>query len=370
MLADPAQARLTIDLDALAANHAFLVRQAGAAEVAPVVKADAYGLGLARVARRLWAQGARSFFVARLSEGVALRKTLGPAAAIHVLDGCTPGAAGPLAEAGLVPVLNSPAQVAAWAAWAAAKGSALPAALHVDTGMNRLGLTPAEVDALLAAPDTLAGLEVGLVMSHLACAEDPAHPLNRSQRDAFARTARNFPRARKSLANSAGLFLGEDYLFDMVRPGISLYGGGPRGRPDPRIRPVVSLEATILQVRSVSAGETVGYGAAYTAEKTRRIAILAAGYADGVLRSESPGGYGWVGGIPRPFLGRISMDLIAMDVSEGAQPQPGEIVELLGGRALLDDQAAAGGSVAYELLVRIGGRAKRSYIGEATWTRP
>ena len=368
MLPDPSEARLTVDLDALAANHAFLKSQAGAAEVAPVVKADAYGLGLAPVARRLWAEGARTFFVARLAEGERLREALSPEApTIYVLDGCPPGAAERLAAADLVPVLNSLPQLEAWAT--AASRRRLPAALHVDTGMNRLGLRPEEVAALVAAPDRLGGLDVGLVMSHLACAEVPEHPLNRAQLEAFRKAAAHFPHARKSLANSAGIFLGEDYRFDMVRPGISLYGGGPLGRPDSRLRAVATLEAPILQVCAVGSGETVGYGAAYTAETPGRIAVLAAGYADGVLRSQSPGGYGWTGGMSHPFRGRISMDLIAMDLSGRPDAKAGDLVELLGADALLDEQAAAGGTVAYELLVRIGARARRTYVGEASWTR-
>ena len=354
--------RLTVDLDALAANHAALRREAAGAEVAPVVKADAYGLGAAEVAGRLHAEGARSFYVARLDEGEALRAALGRReATIYVLDGATTGSGPRLKAAGLVPVLNSPAQVEAWAALARRDGP-LPAALHIDTGMNRLGLSLAEAQALSEARDRFAGLSLDLVVSHLACADDPQHPLNARQQAAFRQARRLFPEARASFANSAGIFLGVDYLFDQVRPGISLYGGGPRGRPDPRLRAVATYEAPILQVRSAAAGETVGYGATFTVDRAMRVAILAAGYADGVLRSASGRGFAAVHGRRCRFLGRVSMDLIAIDVS-AVDAAPGDYAQLLGADAPIDEAAANAGAIAYELLVRLGTRGERRYVG-------
>ncbi len=359
-----ATARLTIDLDALAHNHAVLVREAGAAEVAPVVKADGYGLGAIAVARRLWAEGARRFFVARVEEGEALRAGLGwtRPAVIYVLDGCPEGAAERLCAAELVPVLNSLEQVEAFAR--AAPGREAPvAALHVDTGMNRLGLRPDEAEALAAAPERLNGLSIELVISHLACASEPDNPLNPRQAAAFAAIGAMFPQARASLASSGGVFLGEDYLFDLVRPGISLYGGGPFDRPDDRLRAVATLEAPILQVRDLPAGETIGYGAIFTAEAPMRVAILAAGYADGVLRASAPRGYAWFDGARRALLGRLSMDLIAVDVTGSAAARPGALVELLGPNVLLDAAARAAGTAAYECLVRLGPRLERTCIG-------
>jgi alanine racemase len=189
--------------------------------------------------------------------------------------------------------------------------------------------------------------------------------MNPAQAKRFRALAALFPAARRSLAHSAGVFLGEDYLFQMVRPGISLYGGGPFGRPDRRIRPVALLEAPILQVRNVAPGESVGYGATFTAERPVRAAILAAGYADGIIRSQSPGAAAaWIDGAPCPFLGRVSMDLMAIDVTE-VDAAPGMLVELLGPSGLVDEAAAAGGTIAYELLVRIGARARRRYLGDA-----
>jgi alanine racemase len=357
-------ARLTVDLDALAHNHAALVRQAGAAEVAPVVKADGYGLGAVPVARRLWAEGARQFFVARVDEGETLRHGLGRdrPAVIHVLDGCAPATAGRLTGAGLVPVLNSLAQIETWAAHARTHG-ALPADLHIDTGMNRLGLRVEEARALVDAPDRLQGLDVGMVISHLACASEPDHPLNPRQAEAFHAARRLFPHVRASLSSSGGVFLGEDYLFDLVRPGISLYGGGPFDRPDPRLRAVATLEAPILQVRILPPGESIGYGAAFTAGEPTRVAILAAGYADGVLRSSSPRGFAWFDGARRRLLGRLSMDLIAVDVTGSDAAAPGAMVELLGANVPVDEAAAAAGTAAYECLVRLGERLDRSWTG-------
>jgi alanine racemase len=360
---DPAAARLTLDLDALAANYATLAALAPGAALTPAVKADGYGLGAVPVAKRLWAEGARGFYVARLAEGLALRAALGDrAAAIHVLDGVTPGSAPALEAAGLIPVLNSLPQIEAWNSHA--RGKSLTAALHIDTGMNRLGLRPEEAAALVAAPDRLAHLNLDLVISHLACAGEPNHPLNAAQRARFVEAAALFPNARRSLANSAGLFLGPDYHFDQVRPGVSLYGGGPQDRADPRLKAVARLEAPILQVRVVPRGESVGYGATFVAEQTTRVAILAAGYADGLPRAASPGGGAWFDGAVRPLLGRVSMDLVAIDITGCDAARPGAYVEWIGPNRLVDDAAATAGTTAYELLTRLTARAARSYLGE------
>ncbi len=359
-MTDLQDARLSIDLDALAANHAALKARAGDAEVAPAVKANAYGLGAARVADRLWAEGARSFYVARLAEGVALRAALGDReAAIYVLDGATPGAGDALEGARLTPVLNSLPQIEAWNAQA--RSGRLKAALHLDTGMNRLGLRPEELKVLLGAMDRLKRLDVELVISHLACADVPDHPLNARQLERFTEAVALLPNARKSFANSAGLFLGETYRFDQARPGVSLYGGGPEGRPHPEIRAVATVEAPILQVRVVPRGETVGYGAAWIAPDTTRIAIVGAGYADGVPRSSHPKGQIWFDGARRPMLGRVSMDLMAIDVTDCDAARPGAMVELLGSNMPIDDAATAAGTTAYELLTNIAPRARRVY---------
>ncbi len=361
-MSEVSEAVLTVDLDALAANFAVLRREAGGAEVAPALKADGYGLGVGPIARRLWAEGARRMFVARLSEGLALRAIL-PEAQIYVLDGCMPGEAARFWAAGLTPVLNSLPQIETWLAFARGQGRTLEAAIHVDTGMNRLGLRPEEADMLVAASDRLRGVEVGLIMSHLACAGEPSHPLNARQAERFAAVRALFPDARASLANTAGTFSGPAYRFDMVRPGVGLYGGGPFEVPHPGIAAVARLDAPILQIRSVPVGESVGYGATWTAARPTRAAILAAGFADGVLRGLGARGYGWLHGRAWPFIGRISMDLIAIDVTEADSVQIGERVQLLGPDVPLDEVARAAGTVPYEVLTRPAHRIARRYIG-------
>ena len=360
----PQEARLLVDLDALAANYDALAREARGAEVAPVVKADAYGLGLAPVARRLWAKGARRFFVARLSEGVALREALQPRrpADVWLLDGCPPGAAAELCAHDLSPVLNSLDQLHAWGEHARSVGRALPAALHVDTGLNRLGLVPEEA-CELAQSDALRAFALAFMMSHLACADRPDDPMNAAQAARFAAIAARFPGLPTSLAATAGVFLGPRFHGDIVRPGIGLVGGGPFGRPDARIRPVATLEAPVLQVRRVEAGESVGYGASFRAERPMQLAIAAIGYADGVLRAADRPRYGWLMGARRAIVGRISMDLVALDAT-GCDVAPGARVQLYGPELPIDEAAAAAGTIAFELLTGIAPRVRRVYAGE------
>jgi alanine racemase len=343
----PSPATLSVDLGALARNFHALQALTGA-PVHPVVKADGYGLGAPACATRLMAEGARTFFVARAAEGQALRAALGTRPTIYVLDGCHEGAAAELKAADLRPVLNQPRQIDAWRQ---AGGGAC--GLQIDTGMNRLGFRPED------APEAFDG--VSLVMSHLACADEPAQPMNRRQRDLFAATAQRYPGAIRSFANSGGCFLGPDFAFDAVRPGICLYGGGPEGRTDDRIAPVATLWAEVLQVLQVPAGESVGYSRGFRADAPVRVATVAAGYADGLLRSYSPRGAAWVAGQMRPLLGRVSMDVCAVDVT-GLDVAVGDRVELFGPNRRLDDAAAAAGTIAYELLTSITPRVPRAYV--------
>ena len=341
-------ARLTIDLDALARNYAVLRDTAGV-EAAPAIKADGYGVGALESALRLWREGARSYHVARLAEGQALRAALGDREVrIYVLDGPTPGSQAALREAGLTPVINSLNQAAAWDG---------DAAIHIDTGMNRLGLTMAEARTLTGRADVV------LVMSHLACAGTPDHPMNALQLARFREARALFPTAPASLASSGGIFLGRDYSFDQVRPGISLFGGGPHDRPDARIAAVATFEAAILQVRTVQGGETIGYGGAFTAEHDLQVAILGAGYADGVPWSSHPGGSVWFEGARRRMVGRISMDMIAVDVTGCETARPGAMAELFGPNLPVEDAATAAGTTAYELLTRLSPRAERVWRG-------
>ncbi|OXE35865.1 MAG: alanine racemase [Phenylobacterium zucineum] len=360
----PIAARLTIDLKALAANYQTLRQIAGGVEAAPVVKADGYGLGAGLIAERLWREGARRFFVARLSEGVALRHTMGPnrPAVIYVLDGYIPGTGGTIIDAALTPVINSQAQIQEVRAWAKALPYPLPVALQVDTGMNRQGLVPEHLVELAQRPEDMAGLDLRLIMSHLGSSTRPSDPRSADQLSRFRPLRALFPETPASLAASAGIFLGSDYHFDLVRPGISLFGGGPEEKPDPRLKAVATFEAPICDVRAVAMGETVGYGSGTVLQKPTRLAVIAAGYADGLLRMSKGRGRAWFKGALRPIVS-VTMDLTSIDIGN-TPAAPGEWVELIGPNAHIDNLAAAAGSVAHECLVRLSTRADRVVIGE------
>ncbi|GBD42498.1 Alanine racemase, biosynthetic [bacterium HR39] len=360
----PARARLEVDLDALAANWHLLARTARRAETAAVVKADAYGLGMAPVASRLWREGCRTFFVAVPDEGVALRRLL-PQARILVLSGVGRGEEEAFLDHALVPVLNDPGELGLWRRLARRLERVLPAALHVDTGMNRLGFRPSDFAAL--DHEDLAGLALRLVISHLACADEPDHPLNARQLQAFRRLAARFPAVPRSLAASAGILLGPDFHFELVRPGLALYGASPLSSgARPVLRPVVRLVAPVLQLRTIDEPGTVGYGATHAVEPGARIAIVALGYADGFPRQAGGGRASVrVAGVSCPVVGRVSMDTLAVDVSAlpGDAVRPGSEVEVLAGPGAVEALADAAGTAAYEILTRLGSRFARRYLG-------
>jgi alanine racemase len=362
-----AGALLTIDLDAIAENYGRVcaLLKPGA-QSAGVVKADGYGCGAIKVARRLYAEGCRVFFVARADEGFALKPHL-PEAEVCVLDGLTPGLVNDYAEAGVTPVLNDPGQVEAWTGYCAANELSLPVVIHVDTGMNRLGLGEADAMALADEPDALRAFSDALVMSHLVLSEEPGHPINAAQLAAYERIRARFPNTKASLANSSGIFLGPAYHFDLVRPGYALYGGNPTpGKPNP-MRPAVQLLARILQLREVDNAGTVGYGATARIGAGGRVATIAVGYADGYLRSLSNRGEAWIGPHRVPLIGRVSMDLVTLDVSSVPPEacQIGDWVELIGANIPIDAIADRAGTNGYEILTSLGPRYHRSYLGEA-----
>ncbi|MFG1480650.1 alanine racemase [Xanthobacter sp. V4C-4] len=359
-----AGAVLTIDLAAIVRNWTTLAAQVRPARCAAVVKADAYGLGAAHVAPALAAAGCDSFFVAHLEEGIALRRILGHSTRIAVLHGPMPGTEDDFPAHDLIPVLNSMPQVAAFAGLARRSGHRLPAILQSDTGMARFGLTLEELDALLPA-GTLDSLDVVLHMSHLACADTPAHPANAAQQAAFMAARARLPGIPASLSASSGIFLGPAFHFDLVRPGAALYGIAPQaGQPNP-LRPVVRLEGRVVQVRQVPAGTAVGYGHTATTSAAAQLATVGVGYADGFLRSLSNVGSAWHRGVRLPLVGRVSMDSIVLDAS--ALPAgtlgPGDPVDLLGPDQDLDALARAAGTIGYELLTSLGSRYARRYIG-------
>jgi alanine racemase len=331
------------------------------------MKADAYGLGMDRVAPALALDGCRVFFTAHLEEGIRLRQVVPADAIIYVLHGLPP--AGTLhtalefVEHDLIPVLNDPAQVALWRRACRQLQRRLPAALQFDTGMSRMGMAPQDVTSLLADPAWKDEIAPVLVMSHLACADEPLHELNRLQRERFDALRALFPGIPGSLANSSAVFLGAAFHHDLVRPGAALYGINPQpGAPNP-LRQAVSLRARIVQSRSVQAGDVVGYGARYVATGPRRIATIAVGYADGWLRSLSGRGRASIDGVAVPVAGTVSMDSITLDVTgipEG-RVLPGQEVELLGDCQTVDDVAHEAGTIGYEVLTRLGNRFHRQY---------
>jgi len=356
---------LTIDLDALAANYRIMVRTAAPTRVAGVVKADGYGLGATPVAGALYGAGCRDFFVALTGEASALRPALPVDARLFVLNGIAPGEEAALIAAEAVPVLNCPADIARWAAAARIVGRRLPAAVQVDSGMSRLGLAPGDVAALTGEGGPLANLEVVLVMSHLACGDEPDATANAAQRARFEELAAMLPPAPRSLANSGGAFLGGGFHGDLVRPGIALYGAAPQMGRDNPMRPVVSLEARIVQWRDVPAGTGVGYGLTSVAQHDRRIATLSYGYADGWPRSLSNKGAAYVGGYRAPIAGRVSMDSICIDVTD----VPGDVLvaagraELIGPNQTIDRVAGDAGTIAYEILTGLRHRHARRILG-------
>jgi alanine racemase len=362
--------RLTVDLAALARNWRALDKVSSGALTAAVVKADAYGTGLVAASKAFFAAGARFFFTATPDEAITVRATL-PKAHVFVLDGLFPGLADLYIEERLMPVLSSLSMLEEWLAACVARNEAFPAALHFDTGINRLGFRLNEASIVRRQIDAV-GFAPQVVMSHLACADQPNHEKNRTQLALFQSVMAQFPNIPASLANSAGLMTGRDYHFQMVRPGIALYGGrAVNGRRNP-MSPAVTLEVPILQIKDIKTGEQVGYGATYTLNRDSRIAVLALGYADGFFRHLSgttthPGGKVAVRGRIVPVIGRISMDLTIVDITDLGpdMPLPGEMVEVLGPNISVDDQADIAGTIGYEILTALKGRYARTYVGEA-----
>jgi alanine racemase len=359
---------LTIDLSAIEANWKRLAGMTLPVECAAVVKGDGYGCGLEPVTTKLYTAGCRTFFVADIPEGRRARG-IAPDATIYVLNGVIPSTGPALADANLRPVINSPTELAEWDAFVAASGWKGGAALHIDTGINRLGLSIDEGVAIAArAKSESHGFT--LVMSHLACADTPDHTLNDKQIRLFRELRILYRGIPSSLANSSGIFLGGTVHCDLVRPGAALYGVNPTpGRNNP-MRPVIEVKGRIIQVRLVPKGDSVGYGAAFTTTRPSRLAIVAAGYADGYARAAGatkgkPGAEAIVAGKRCPVVGRVSMDLLAIDVtdlSEGSARR-GDFATLIGGGIGVDDIGAAAGTIGYEVLTSLGRRYHRIYKG-------
>jgi alanine racemase len=371
-----APGRLSIDLGALVDNWRELARHAAPARCAAVVKANAYGIGLSEAAPALWAAGARVFFVAHLSEGLAARQVLPAGAAIYVLNGLENGAdPKDYAEQRLAPVIGGEEELARWSAFAAQRGKPSPCALHLDTGMNRLGFESlAQLRTAMETHGASSGAD--LLMSHFVSSEIADDPVNQAQIERFEAARAAFPHLAASLANSSGMFLDPSPIYDLARPGYALYGGNPTpGRRNP-MRAVVTLTAAIQQIRWIEAGMTCGYNAQWTAKRPTRLATLLIGYADGLPRGAGatdarPGAEVAVAGRRCPLVGRVSMDLAIVDVTDLPEDavRTGGRVEFFGANIDLDDFAARSGTIGYHLLTSFGPRYQREYVGQRS-SRP
>jgi alanine racemase len=358
-----AGAVLTIDLDAVRENYRRLKARLGSGACAGVVKADGYGLGATEIATALRKEGCDTFFVAHVEEGGRLRAVLGNRPAIYILNGLPPGAEKEAVAAGLSAVINGSEQLDAWREAARRSGRKLPTAIQVDSGMARLGLSAAEVEAVAASADAFDGLDIRLVMSHLACADEPAHPANRAQLAEFERLRAMLPAAPASLANSSGIFLGPAYHFDLARPGAALYGINPTpGSKNPML-PVVRLEAKVIQTRTLAAGAGIGYGHTVVTEGPVETATISLGYADGWRRRAMAAAH--FEGVSLPFIGRVSMDSIILDISAlpAGRLKVGDFVQMIGPAQTLDQVAGLTETIGYEILTSLGHRFHRQYIG-------
>ncbi len=367
--ADRAGATLTIDLDAIAANYRLLQSFAAPAECAAVVKCDAYGLGISPIARRIAAEGCRTFFVALPDEALELRDVLAELEdpiRIYILNGLSEGVA-EICDQTIAPVLNSYKEIEAWSSHCANTGQGHPAIVNFDTGISRLGLDKADTLQFMNDPGRFKSLTISYVMSHLACADEPDHSLNARQLETLKSILNALPTApRISLANSAGIFLGKDFHFDLVRPGAALYGIGCHEDDRRKLKQVVKLKGKILQTRLIDRNMTVGYGAAGSVTRESRLATVALGYGDGFFRRLGNKGAGFLSGHRAPVVGRVSMDLVTLDVTDIPETLcgPGQTVEFIGDHQTPDDLAEIAGTIGYEVLTALGGRYRRDYIGD------
>jgi alanine racemase len=361
--ADRAGAVLEVDLAAIVHNWRHLCDMHPSGPVAGVVKADGYGLGAAPVAQALYAAGCRHFFVALLDEAMEIR-ALVPNAMVAVLGGLIPGTEPDYLGSNLLPVLGSLAEIDAWSATARGLGRSLPALLHIDTGMSRLGLEPRELAVLQQDHTRLDGIGLRYIMTHLVSSEIPDDPLNERQRRRFEAACTNLPPAPKSMANSSGMFLRRPLGYELARPGAALYGINPMPYSDKEPNPMrlpVRLTARVLSVREVGKRQSVGYNATWRAASCRRIATAAIGYADGLHRALSNRGQAFFDGKPVPLVGRVSMDLTTFDVTRAPGVVPGSWIEIIGPLQTPDDVATAAGTNGYEVLTSLGRRFHRIY---------
>lgn len=357
---------LTVDLAALRANYKLIADALSPTRAAAVVKADAYGLGADKVAPQFYAAGCRDFFVAHLGEALKLQPHIGKDAVIYVLNGLQPQTEKLCADNNIIPVLNSLEQLRNWADLGKAGNRKLPALLQLDTGMSRLGLSEQELKELLADISLLDGIDVKFIISHLASADNVQSPQNHAQLERMQAALKLLPHYAVAFSNSGGSFMERGYHFDLARPGIALYGGAPQENAPNPMQPVVSLQARVIQCRTVPAHTLVGYGGSYETQGETRIATIAVGYADGWPRHLSNKGAAYYGAVRLPIIGRVSMDSITLDVS--ALPEGtlklGSLVELIGAHQSLEQVAQDAGTISYEILTSLGNRYHRNYIND------
>ena len=356
---------LEINIDSIIHNYQLINNKVGNTECAAVLKADAYGMVASVVAKALDKVGCSTFFVATIDEGIELRACFSKNEnQIAVLSGLLEGSEDIFYSNKLTPVLNDTEQIKKWAVYNKQKKISAPSILHIDTGMNRLGLTINELYDIIKNPTELKELHVEWIMSHLACGDQPRDIMNEKQLSVFLNAKKEFPNVKASLANSAGVFLGQSYHLDMVRPGIALYGSGSGSIPSKPLKQVIKLYSRILQIRTLSTGASVGYGASYRVSEATRVATVGLGYADGYLRSLSNCSWVFFNGLRLPVIGRISMDYITIDITQIASEKikTGDFIEIIGDKFTLDDLATVANTVPHELLTRLGTRHHRIYI--------
>ena len=356
--------RVRIDLGAIRENYKLLAERSAPAECAVTLKANAYALGMAEIATELYRAGARTYFVAYLSEALELASILDGFSdvKIYVFDGTVPGNEDDYSRDCVLPVLNTLEQVAGWRAYRQRTGAGKSCAVHVNTGMNRLGLPISDFKKLR---DNAEGLGVELVLSHLSSADTPNSPQNQIQLERLMEIREQIPAVAFSFCNSSGLFLGKEYVFQLTRPGLALYGANPTPWTRNPMRPALSLQAKLRQVWEISPGETVGYGADFVSDRKMRLGTLAIGYADGYPRSlANSGAYAMFNNIAAPLVGRVSMDFCVVDLSDfgDSAPGPGDWMEVMGAAFTLDDYAQCAGTISHEILTGLGQRLERSYF--------
>lgn len=354
---------LTIDLDALAKNYRLLCAKAKPAETAAVVKANAYGLGVEKIAPTLYQAGCRIFFVAQLMEAIALKPHLPADAAIAVLNGVFPGEEAFAAQEGFIPVLNSLDAIKRFVALCHALRQKLPAMIQIDTGMARLGLDEGELEILQKNPEIFDIADIRLILSHLASGDETSNSTNATQLERIKKALALLPKRKTALANSGGIEQGADYHFGLVRPGIALYGVDPLGKRETEFKPVITLSGRVIQSRHVKAGQAVGYGGTFIMKRAGVVTTIGVGYADGWHRVLSNKGAAFIKNRRVPIIGRVSMDSITLDTTDLPDiPQEGDLVELIGPNQTLEMVAQDAGTIAYEVLTSLKNRYQRRYL--------